>query len=78
MGRIVQARLDEETSDLLRDLRRRTRLSESEIVRRGIKSLAAMPPSGGGVRVIGVGRFKFGRGDLATNKAYLKGFGKEK
>jgi hypothetical protein len=78
MGRIVQARLDEETSELLRDLRRRTSLSESEIVRRGIRTLAALPPSGGGARVIGVGRFKFGYGDLATNKAHLEGFGKKK
>lgn len=76
MGRIVQARLDEETSEMLKDLRQRTNLSESELVRRGIRSLAVVPPGGGGVRVVGIGRFASGRRDLGSNKTLLKGFGK--
>lgn len=77
MARLVQARLDEETSQILRDLRRRTSLSESELVRRGIRSLAVLPPDGGGVRVIGVGRFASGLRDLGSNKKYLRDFGKK-
>ena len=76
MARIVQARLDEKTDELLKDLRRRTNLSESELVRRGIRSLSVAPPGrGGGIRVIGVGRFASGHRDLGSNKEHLRGFG---
>jgi hypothetical protein len=77
MARLVQARLDEDTEEILRELRKKTKLSESELVRRGLRALSASPPAGRGVRVIGVGKFAFGKGDLATNKKYLEGFGKK-
>ena len=77
VARLVQARLDEETMAILRDLKRRTNLSESEIVRRGIRTLAAVRADGG-VRVIGVGRFASGHRDLGSNKAHLEGFGRSK
>jgi hypothetical protein len=77
MARIVEARPDGETEEILRDLRRRTSLSESELVRRGLRSLSALPPDRSGARVIGVGQFATGRGDLGSNKAHLKGFGKK-
>jgi len=76
MARVVQARLDDDTDRMLEDLRRRTRLSDSELVRRGIRSLAVISPSGGGPRVVGVGRFSSGIRDLGSNKTHLKGFGR--
>ena len=76
MAKVVQARLDDQTDRILAELRQRTRLSESELIRRGIRSLAVLPPSGGGPRVIGVGRFASGVPDLGSNKAHLKGFGR--
>ena len=76
MAKVVQARLDEQTDRILADLRQRTRLSESELIRRGIRSLAVLPTPGGGPRVIGIGRFHSGVPDLGSNKAHLKGFGR--
>jgi ribbon-helix-helix CopG family protein len=76
MARVVQARLDDDTERMLDELRRRTRLSDSELVRRGIRSLAVLPPSGRGPKVIGVGRFASGVRDLGSNKTHLKGFGR--
>jgi hypothetical protein len=73
-AKVVQARLDDETDKILKDLRRRTSLSESELVRRGIRSLAALLPSRGGSQVVGVGRFASGISDLGSDKDHLKGF----
>jgi len=75
MARVVQARLDDATDELLDELRRRTRLSDSELVRRAIRSLALSSPDKGGPRVVGVGRFESGVADLGSNKKHLKGFG---
>ena len=76
MAKIVQARLDDDTDRILKELRRRTGLTESELLRKGLRALAALPPSGRGCRVIGVGRFASGVRDLGSNKAHLKGFGR--
>ena len=77
MAKLVQARLDEETDELLRALRRRTGLSDSEIVRRGVRSLAQTLPEPAGVRVVGVGKFRSGVRDLGSNKEHLAGFGRK-
>jgi hypothetical protein len=76
MAKVVQARLDEETERLLGALRHRTGLTDSQLVRRGIRALATLPPSGRGRRVVGVGRFASGIRDLGSNKAHLKSFGR--
>ena len=76
MARVVQARLDDDTDRMLGELRRRTRLSDSELVRRAIRCLAVLPAPAGGHRVIGIGRFASGIRDLGSNKAHLKGFGR--
>ena len=76
MGRIVQARLDAHTLDVLVRLRRRTGLTESEILRRGIHRLAQdTVPSRKG-RIVGVGRFASRIRDLATNPKHRRGFGR--
>jgi hypothetical protein len=76
MARVVHARLDDETEKTLDELRRRMRLSDSEIVRRAIRSLAGVPTAARGSSVIGIGRFASGVRDLAFHKARLKRFGR--
>ena len=77
MAKLVQARLDDETDGLLRELRRRTGLSDSELVRRGVRSLANALPARPGVAVVGVGQFSSGVRDLGSNKRHLTGFGRK-
>jgi hypothetical protein len=75
MSRLVQARLDDETDGILEELRRRTGLSNSEIVRRGVRSLAALSRPASLIRVVGMGGFSSGVRDLGSDKKHLKGFG---
>ncbi len=70
----VQARLDEETQEALDGLVRRLGWSPSRVVREGIRLVDkhhAKPRP----RMIGIGMFSSGLGDLATNKKYMEGFG---
>jgi hypothetical protein len=75
MSRVVQARLDPETLDLLTRLRRRTGLSDSELLRRGLRRLAEQGARAGRHRIVGVGKFASTATDLASNKRRLQGFG---
>ena len=77
MAKLVQARLDDETDGILKELRRRTGLSDSELVRRGVRSLAALSPAPSPVRVVAIGRFSSGVRDLGSNKKHLEGFGRK-
>jgi hypothetical protein len=76
MGRIVQARLDDGTLELLARLRRRTGLTDSELLRRGVRRLAEDEPKPPRRRISGVGKFASKVPDLATNKKHLEGFGR--
>ena len=76
MGRIVQSRLDLETIELLARVRRRTGLSDSEILRRGVRRLAEDVLPTRRRRIVGLGRFASGSDDLGSNKKHLKGFGR--
>ena len=76
MAKVVQARLDDQTEKMLTELRQRTRLSDSELIRRAIRSFAVLPSISGGPRVVGIGRFASGVRDLGSNKAHLKSFGR--
>jgi hypothetical protein len=77
MAKVVQARLDDETDGILKDLRRRTGLSDSELVRRGVRSLAALSQPASGIRFVGIGRFSSRVRDLGSNKAHLENFGRK-
>jgi hypothetical protein len=77
MSKLVQARLDDETDRILKALRRRTGLSDSELVRRGVRALAESSPDWGAARVIGVGQFSSGVSDLGSDKRHLAEFGRE-
>jgi len=74
--RIVQARIDSATETALARLRRKTGLTDSQLVRKGLElvSQSAMPVATRRVR--GIGRFASGRSDLGSNKAHLSGFGR--
>jgi hypothetical protein len=75
MSRIVQARIDERTERVLADLRRRTGLTDSELVRRGLLALSRDQPRKLTKRIRGMGKFASGRSDLATAPDALEGFG---
>lgn len=75
MNAIVQARLDEATRKTLATLARRFGWSPSEIVREGIRLVAARFPGSDRPRIAGVGEFSSGIRDLGSNKRHLTGFG---
>lgn len=71
-----RARVDEDTLQLLTRLRRRTGLTDSELLRRGVRRLAQDVGKTTRRRIVGVGRFASSASDLATNEKYLKDFGR--
>jgi hypothetical protein len=75
----IHARLGEEDRAVLEELKQSTGCSESEIVRRGLKLVAAeerRQRSAFELAGRSVGRFKKGPRDLSTNRKHLDGFGK--
>jgi hypothetical protein len=74
-SRVVHARLDRKTQLVLEELTRRTGLSESELLRRGLLALS-VPSEARPRRIIGMGRFASGKSDLGSSKQNLRGFGK--
>ena len=75
MKAIAQARLDQATQTALDRVATRLGWSTSKVVREGIhlveKQHCATPVR----RLIGIGVFDSGVGDLATNKEHMKDFG---
>ena len=78
MAKSVHARIDRETETLLRRLRRRTGLSESELLREGLKAVARERLVDRETRIAGLGEFASGRKDLGSNKRHLAGFGQDR
>jgi len=77
MAKIVHARVDRETEALLRRLQRRTGLTESDLLREGLKAIARERLVGESDRIAGVGEFRSGQKDLGSNPRHLAGFGKK-
>jgi hypothetical protein len=75
MATKVSVRLDNESRQLLEDLKLRLGWSYSKIVREGILLLAAEYGFYEPKKIIGIGAFDSGIPDPATNKAYLKDLG---
>ena len=75
MGTTVQARLDEETKEALDRLIKSEGWSQSEAVRECIRETEQRRRSSVPRKLIGVGMFSSGIGDLATNKAHMRDFG---
>ena len=76
MPRIVHARLDSSSQADLERLHRQMNWSDSEIVRRGIRTLAAGVPAPRRKGIIGLGKLDSGIPGLAKDKKHLEGFGK--
>ncbi|MGB8261984.1 MAG: CopG family transcriptional regulator [Terracidiphilus sp.] len=71
----VQARLDDETSAILKRLARTKGWTSSRIVREGIHLLAREQNGSAASRMVGIGIFASGVSDMGSNKKYLEGFG---
>lgn len=76
MSETVQARLDPESQVALRKLMRRFGWNSSQVVREGLKLMAATYGATPKKKIIGMGEFDAGVPDLGTNKKYMEGFGK--
>jgi hypothetical protein len=73
----VQARLSLEDRKLLQELVRDLDWTPSRIVREGLRLVReAHPAADRKHRLIGTAQFSSGLGDLATNKKYMKDFGR--
>ncbi len=73
---VVHARLDPESRRTLDRLKRRTGLTDSELIRRALKAYSDREASSAPRRIIGLGEFESGVADLATNEEHLAGFGR--
>ena len=77
MKSYIHARLGADDRAALDELKQKTGLSESEIVRRGLQLVAQEErrrPSALELAGRHVGRFKGGPRDLSTNRKHLEGF----
>jgi hypothetical protein len=72
----VQARLNKDEQKTLARLAKQLGCTESQVVREGLRALAAVYPSPRKPKIIGMGEFEFGPPDLATNKKHMEGFGR--
>ena len=72
----IHARLDEETTKELAGLVQRLGRSRSQVMREGIRVLAAIHPPDNRPRIAGIGEFRSGIFDLGSNEKHLKGFGR--
>lgn len=77
MRTAIQARLDEASRKRLALLVRELGWTPSRVVREGLRVLEAsyMRRKRGGI--IGLGKFRSGAPDLASNKEHLRGFGRK-
>jgi hypothetical protein len=76
MSSTVQARLDAESRRTLERLVARLGWTPSQVVREGLRLVAATHPENGRARVTGLGKFQSGVHDLGSNKIHLQGFGR--
>ncbi len=73
----LQIRLDQKSQRTLERLAKQLGWSRSRVVQESVRLLAACRLPRGRQRVIGMGEFESGIGDLGTNKAHLQHFGQE-
>lgn len=76
MNDIVHARLDLQTTRLLKRLQRQFGWTSSQVVRRAISLLAEIELPQRTRKVVGLGEFDSGIDDLGSNKDHLSGFGR--
>jgi hypothetical protein len=73
---VVHARLDAKARRTLDRLRRKTGLTDSELIRRALEAYLAGEGPARRRRVIGLGEFESGEPDLGSNPDHLEGFGR--
>lgn len=76
MRYVIQARLDGSSRKRLSILVRELGWTPSQVVREGLRVLVATRLRKKSQRIIGLGKFRSGISDLASNKKHLWGFGK--
>jgi hypothetical protein len=76
MGTTVQARLDKETLAEMNAFLSRKGWSTSKTVREAIRLLVRHESGSAASRLVGLGIIDSGPGDMATNKKYLEGLGR--
>jgi hypothetical protein len=77
MKATVQARLDDESQAALRQLTRRLGWSPSRVVREGLRLMADHYGTTPRKRkIVGMGEFRGGPPDLATNRKHLEDLGR--
>src|SRR5579863_2017074 len=77
MGTTVQARLDDEIQADLESLAKRLGVSQSEVLREGIRLMKEKHKPLLRKKLIGVGMFSSRLTDLSTNPKYMEGFGRD-
>jgi hypothetical protein len=75
MSRIIHARIDADTEKVLVALERHLGWNDSKVVREGIKALNVLLVPKRKRKIAGLGKYRSGIPDLATNKSHMKGFG---
>ncbi len=76
MARVAHIRLDPQSENILDRLTRETGRSPSDLVREGLRLVAAATPPAGTPEIVGLGAFQSGTTDLGSNKAHLRDFGR--
>lgn len=76
MRYVIQARLDDSSRKRLSILVRELGWTPSQVVREGLRVLAATRLRKKNQRIIGLGKFRSGISDLGSNKKHLRGFGR--
>lgn len=76
MPSVIQARLDSASQKIMQQLVKKTGWNPSKIIREGLRVLAACHVTKGKRTIGGQGKFASGVGDLASNKGYLRDFGR--
>jgi hypothetical protein len=77
MGFKAQVRLDDEIQADLEGLAKHLGVSQSEVMREGIRLMKQKHKPQPRRKLIGVGIFSSGLTDLSTNPKYMEGFGRD-
>ena len=77
MGIKAQVRLDDEIQADLESLAKSLGVSQSDVLREGIRLMKEKHTPQPRKKLIGVGMFSSGLTDLSTNPKYMEGFGRD-
>lgn len=76
MSRVAHIRLDDQHDGILERLTRQTGRTPSDLVREGLRLVAAANPPAETPAIVGLGEFDSGIEDLGSNEQHLSGFGR--